>query len=470
MRSDRRNEPGIIEHIPFSQKIYWGMGGLTASMVNAVMIMAMPIYSLGFGVSAFWIGIALAVPRFVDAVFDPIIGYISDETRSRWGRRRPYILVGGILLGLFFWLLWAPPRSLGPNGMLIWFTAFNIAYFTFFSIWNVPWTALGFELTPDPKERTSVQVYRSAMATGTTFLVPLMLPLSFAWGGGDETKGVFWVGLLFGGIMTLFAIPGFFCRERFQTSSKPRTSFIQSLIASLRYRPFALLCGYTTLYVAGILAVSQMGYYINVFHVFGELEFQEAKVAAGNISFWTGIVGAVAGLAILPFLAPMAARIGKKNTLLGGAVAVLLSQALTWFCFSPSHPWLQVILQLLFAPASSLIWCIIPSMIADICDLDELQSGERREGMFGAIWYTLLKLGAALAMAVSGLLISLGGIVDGVAKQSPEAVLNARLVFAILPMACVAIGAFFILKYSITERDAEEAREQLSRKRLQADS
>ena len=456
--------PSRVQHIALSQKLFWGVGGLTAAMVNAVMILAMPIYSVGYGVSATLIGLALAAPRLWDAISDPLVGYWSDETRSRWGRRRPFIFVGSILTGLFFWLVWMPPAGWSHSGLLAWFLGMSLLFFTAFTVWNIPWTALGLELSPDPKERTSVQVYRSAFAAFAAFLAPAALPLAFSWGGGDETKGIVWVGLLFGLILTLCALPGIFCRERFQASVKPAGSLWRSAAIAFRNRPFALLCGYTTLYTAGILAVQQMSYYINIYHVFGALPFQEAKEASGMMLFWAGIVGVVAGLVFLPLISPVAARIGKRKTLLWGASLVVLAKASCWFLYTPSNPWLQLIAALLFAPGSAIVWCVIPSMIADLCDLDELQTGERREGMYSALWNWLLKLGAALAMAVSGALINFAGIIDGTGDQTAGAVFNIRLLFAFMPVLCIIVGIVCLWLYPVTERDAEDARDRLLRR------
>jgi len=456
-----------VKKIAFSQKIFWGLGGLTAAMVNAVMILALPIYSVGYGVSATWMGLALAVPRLWDAISDPLIGYWSDETRSRWGRRRPFIFAGAIFTGIFFWIIWIPPAGWPQAGLFTWFLGMSLLFFTAFTVWNIPWTALGLELSPDPQERTTVQVYRTAFASLASFLAPAALPLAFAWGRGDETRGIVWVGLILGLILAGCALPGIFCRERFQAATKPAGNLWRSASIAFRNRPFALLCGYTTLYTGGILAVQQMSYYINIFHVFGDLPFQAAKEAASMKLFWNGMTGAVTGLVFLPLLTPMTARLGKRKTLLLGAALVALATASTWFLFTPLNPWLQVIMFLLFAPGSAIVWCVIPSMIADLCDLDELQTGERREGMYSAIWNWLLKLGAALAMAISGMLINFAGIVDGAGEQTAGAVLNIRLLFAFTPFICILCGIACVRLYRVTEREIEEARVQLMRREPQ---
>ena len=168
--ADKPNRPAHF--VPYAQKAAWGLGGLTNDMVNALWVLAMPIFSVGLGVKAVWIGVALALPRIWDAISDPLMGHISDNTRSRFGRRRPYIFVGAIGLGLSFALLWLPSRDWSEPVLLAWFIGMSLLFFTFLTIWSIPWNALGLELTPDVKERNGVQAARSWFATGAAFIIP----------------------------------------------------------------------------------------------------------------------------------------------------------------------------------------------------------------------------------------------------------------------------------------------------------
>ena len=461
----KQNTSTHLSHfVPLPQKAFWGLGGLTVDMVNALWVLAMPIFSVGLGVKAAWIGFALALPRIWDAISDPLMGHISDNTRSRFGRRRPYIFFGAIGLGLSFALLWMPSRSWSEPALLAWFITMSLLFFTFLTMWQIPWTALGLELTPDVKERNGVQAIRSWFATGAAFIIPAIMPLAFRLGDGNEVEGVRTLGWLIGGIMTVCAIlSAFFCKEKVQTESTPKISFWQSAKYTFKDRRFIGLCTYVALFTGGILLVSQMGYYINVFFVYGNLPLQEAKEAASDIMFWGGISGAVSNLAAVPLIAWMANRLGKKPTLLVGIIIVAFGQLIKWFFFIPQNPWLQVWLSLIIYPGIALTWTIIPSMIADICDFDELETGQRREGMYSATFSWLLKVGVTVAMALSGWLINLAGIVDSAETQTPQAVHNIRLLFTLLPSIFVIIGGFFVIRYPITERDAEKVKEQLGK-------
>jgi len=463
-------EPSSHSKVPVSHKIAWGVGGLACDMVNALWILALPIFSVGLGVKASLMGLALALPRIVDGVLDPVLGSLSDNTHSRWGRRRPYILVGAIGMGVCFALMWTPNRTWGEMGLFTWFTVFSILYFVFFTIWNIPWTALGYEITPDVKERNSVQAFRSWFSTGAAFLLPAIMPLAIYFGKSNavegvphEVQGVVLVGLIAGGVMILSAIPAaIFIKERPEFSSLPRVPFIASAKATLKNRSFLWLCLYAALFCGGVLVVSPMSYYLNVFYVYKGLPLQEAKEASSHVMFWGGIVGAASNLVAVPLIAMCANRFGKKATLLGGIVLVAVGQFLKWNCWSPEHPSLQIWLSVLIYPGLILTWTIVPSMIADLCDIDELENGERREGMYSATFGLILKVGVTIAMALSGWLITASGIIDTDESQTLESIMNLRVLFAVLPSVLTLLGGVFILKYPVTEAMAEEVKAKLA--------
>ena len=456
--------------VPLPKKIAWGLGGLTNDMVNALWVLAMPIFSLGFGVKATWIGFALALPRVWDAISDPLMGHISDNTRSRWGRRRPYVLIGSIGLGLTFALLWMPSAAWSEAGLLAWFIVLSLLFFTFLTIWNIPWTALGLDLTPDVKERNSVQAVRSWFANGAAFIIPAIMPLAFFFGNGDEVVGVRTVGIGVGIIMTLAGImAAIFCKEsHIIESTAPKVSFLESAKYTFKNKNFIELCVFTALFCGGVLMVSPMGYYINIFYVYGDLPAQEAKQAASHVMFWGGIAGAITNLVAIPLIAWFANRCGKKSTLIGGIILVIVGQLIKWFFFIPENPYLQVWLSLIIYPGLILVWTIVPSMYADICDRDELKTGTRREGMYSATSAWLLKVGVTIAMAMSGWLINVAGIVDSADVQTPQAVFNMRLLFTLLPSIFTLIGGFFVFRYPFTEKDAEDVKEKLEKRHATA--
>jgi len=454
------------QSVSITSKVSWGLGGLANDMANALWILALPIFSVGLGVKATWMGIALALPRIWDAVSDPLMGHISDNTRSRWGRRRPYIFFGAIGMGVSFALLWIPNPEWTESTLLCWFICISLLYYTFFTMWNIPWVAMGYEMTPDVKERNVVQAWRSWFSTGAAFICPAIMPLAIKFGSGHEVAevvGVRWVGLVVGIIIIVTAVPGaLFTKDRPDIATPPKVNFLKSVKFTFKDRAFLSLCFYAALFCGGIILVAQMGYYLNVFYVYGDLPLAEAKEASGDIMFWGGITGAVANLVSVPIISKCASRFGKKPTLLWGVLIVAIGQGVKWSCFVPEYPWAQVWLSILIYPGIILTWTLVPSMIADICDLDELNNGTRREGMYGATFGWLLKLGCTLSVALSGWLINVVGVIDSAEQQTPEAIFGMRVLFAVLPTVLVMVAGVFILKYPISEADAEETKRKLT--------
>ena len=478
-KSDPKTAPTPAHLVSIPRKIAWGLGGLTNDMVNALMLLAMPIFSVALGVKATWIGIALALPRVWDAIADPLMGHISDNTRSRWGRRRPYILLGGIGIGLTFALLWMPNTGWSEVGLLTWFIVMSLLFYTFFTMWNIPWMALGLDLTPDVKERNSVQATRSMLAQGAAFIIPWIMPLAFYLGKNnrvegvaDEVIGVRTVGIIVGCIMALTAImAAFFCKESHVTAkSEPKVPFLKSAKYTLKNKHFIGLCVFTALFCGGVVMVGPMSYYINVFYVYGNLPIQEAKELASKVMAWGGTVGAIASLVAVPIISWCASRYGKKQTLIGGIALIVIGQLIKWYFYVPENPYLQVWLSLIIYPGLVLVWTIVPSMYADICDRDDLETGTRREGMYSATSAWLLKVGVTIAVAASGWLINVAGISDTADVQTPEAVLNMRLLFTLLPSIFTLLGGYFVFRYPFTEKDAELVKEQLAERHAAAEA
>jgi len=184
------------DRVPFRAILALSFGSLGSCYVLfSINNLAFPIYNLALGVSAVKLGWAMALPRVIDAFFDPLIGWLSDNTRSRWGRRKPYIVAGAFPLALFTVLLWLPPSKAGPDVIFWYFLVISIFYYLAYSVCVVPLSALGFELSNDYNERTRIMGWGSIIALlgglSTPWLYKLTLLPVF---GGDEVAGVRWIG------------------------------------------------------------------------------------------------------------------------------------------------------------------------------------------------------------------------------------------------------------------------------------
>lgn len=138
------------DRVPLRQKLGLGAGGLAAFFGYAgVSTLAYPVYNMTLGVSAAAVGVALLVPRLWDAVSDPLMGRITDNAQTRWGRRRPFVLLGAPLMGLLFVAIWYAPPGWSDAGQLAWFIAAQLLFFTAYTVFAVPFGAMSYEMTPD---------------------------------------------------------------------------------------------------------------------------------------------------------------------------------------------------------------------------------------------------------------------------------------------------------------------------------
>ncbi len=412
------------------QWVAWGLGGLANDMTNVITVLALPIYSIAFGLNPGLVGIAMAIPRVWDAFTDPIAGSISDNLRTRWGRRRPMIFLGGIAMAIVFPLLWMPPSGLEGHTLFAFFLGFLILFYTCQTVWLVPWNALGLELSPDYHERTKIQAIRAAVASGANFIVPWAYSACFWFSpSGSERDGVIYVGLVVGLIFLLTALPSaIFCREINPDSRAPKMPFFIALRATLQNRQFQLLMGAVALFLIGYLMVLSMALYINIHHVFGG-----SKAEAATFQGIGGTVNAIASLASVPLAAWLAGRFGKRIALIIGLSLVCLGKMLSWWLFNPALPWLQFGYFLLIGPGIAFLWILVPSILADICDADARKTGLHRQGMFSAVYTWVVKASVAASLILGGWLIALAGIGGGDELATSDDIFTLRLLFGIVP-------------------------------------
>jgi len=203
------------ESLPFWKKTAYGIGGFAENFFhNALNVMATPFLNIGFGVSPALVSVAMTVPRIWDAFTDPVMGTISDNFRSRFGRRRPFVFVGGVLTAFSFAALWWIPGGLGKTGTFWAFLVMLLLYYSFFTVFVVPFLALGFEMTPDYNERTRVMSYRSFFSTAAGFAMNWLYWLTQRDLFDGIVEGMRWVGIGCGIVLALATmVPAIFVKE-----------------------------------------------------------------------------------------------------------------------------------------------------------------------------------------------------------------------------------------------------------------
>lgn len=483
------------DRISLPQKIIYGTGAFVNNLLAAAIGGMAIILNLGLGMNPALVGLLGALPRLTDAITDPLMGYISDNTKSRWGRRRPYIFIGAIAAGIIFVLLWQLPSGKSEMFYFWYFLTGSLIFYLAYTVFATPWVALGYELTPDYHERTRLMGVQNFMGQLAYLVSPWFLwfmqhQLLF---GGDMVKGASGLAIIIG-IFTVCVgvLPAILLKERYlkketaQLTSvveKPAeervtksletnveefpvgvAGFFKGFAATIKFRPFLSLCGATFLVFNGFMLVSSFQFYVIIFYVFGGDQVKGAEFAG-----WAGTLGAISTFCVIAIVTWLSSKIGKRRAFFIAIGASILGYGLKWFCYTPDHPWLLLLPTPLMAFGLGGLFTLMGSMIADVCDMDELETNQRREGMFGSIYWWVIKLGMAAALAAGGFLLNATGFDIALGgEQSAETIFLMRVFDVVIPMVCSAIAIWMIVTYPITEEKAHQIRMELEERRGQS--
>ena len=468
------------DRIPFRQKVVYGLGAFVNNLLAAASGGMMIVLNLGLGMNPALVGLLGALPRLTDALTDPVMGYISDNTRTRWGRRRPYIFFGAIAAGLTFALLWHLPDGRSESFYFWYFLIGSIIFYLAYTMFATPWVALGYELTPDYHERTRLMGVQNFMGQLAYVIAPwFLLFMQNEAIFDDMVDGAAGLAVIVAIVVAVVGImPALFLRERFSDVAAAETrergltdvggvvlrnlaGFFRGFGVTVRSKPFLKLCVATFLVFNGFMMISSFQFYVIIYYVFGGDTVRGAEYAG-----WAGTVQSIATFGVIALVTWLGTRFGKKRTFYVAIGVSMLGYALKWVCYDPEIPWLVVLPAPLLAFGLGGLFTIMPSMIADVVDLDELQTHERREGMYGSIFWWVVKLGMAAALAAGGFLLNATGFdvaLEG--NQSAQTITLMRLCDAFLPFLASAVAIWAIATFSITEERAHEVRLALEARR-----
>lgn len=485
------------DRVPIPQKLGYGLGMFMDMWGHWLYpTIAFQIFGLALHVSGTLIGIAVIMNRVFDAVSDPVFGWWSDNTRSRFGRRRPFMLVGAVVAGLGLPLLLAVKTGWSPN-TYFWFMLLSSAiYLPMVSCFNMPWRSLGNELTPDYHERTSVFSFVNAVKKipelglfffGNFFSMTVWVGASWT-NLGDRLRQLFttpasWspaptgmepntllgaqVYLALCGIVMV--IVGLACtaivRERYYSKlvvaqQQEKISLLHTLRETLQCRPFRIQIAVQLAYNMGLSMVGTLGLAATFYYVCN------GDKAQGN--WWNslmGVSGMILGFLGIPVFAILARHLGKRHAMffvLGSAIAVFVA---TWWLYTPSIVWLQVFASGSIAFIGAGFWLLDSSMRADIIDYDELRTGRRREGSFEACISWIGKVGMAVGAGVSFFILDWVGFDNTAAQQAPHTLIMIRLLLAVIPIAGLTIALIALARFPLTQEKMAEIRAELEARR-----
>jgi glycoside/pentoside/hexuronide:cation symporter, GPH family len=462
------------DKVPLFRKVSYGSGMLGfALLIQVYMQFYNPVYNDTLGLSPVWIGWVIFLSRLWDAFTDPMMGNLSDNTRSRWGRRRPWIALGAVLCALTFIALWWFPRGQSDTFYFVWLLGFSLLFYLAFTIFSVPYIALGMELSPDYHERTRVMTVRTVIEQFGTFIVASLFYLTSLAVFADRAEGMRYNSLWVGFLIFLFILtPAIYAREhptllrtdgpstgQPATAKRASVSLIASMRATLSSWPFLNLGLITVISYFGVITVSSLNYYVITYYLFNGSK----GVDAGKLLTVSGYCIPVSAMVALPLMNLLSQRIGKRHALMVAFSLTIVGALLRWPLYTPDHPYLSIIPTLLFGVGTAGAYLFINAMIPEAVDADELKLGQRREGMFSAIYGWTYKLGAALAILLSGYVLSWTGFQTNlVGPQSPETIFWLRFCFSFIAAIAMLITTALVLTYPITEQKAYEIRQQLA--------
>ncbi len=465
------------DRIPLQQKAAYSVGMFVNNLQAAALPAMVVILVLGLKMDPLLVGWIAAIPRVFDAVSDPLVGYISDNTRTRWGRRRPFIFVGAVLSGLIFALMWQLPEGQTEMFYFWVFLTASILFFLAYTLYATPFVAFGYEMTADYHERTKLHAVANTIGQIPWLCVPWFYAIManetlFR----DEVHGARTLAIFVGVTVALLGvIPAIFCRERsvlrspvgaLQDVWAKMIDFFRGIGTTFRCGPFVKICAATFLVFNGFMLGMSFSLFVMIYYLFGG-----DKEQAGDLNGWFGSLTSIATLGVIPLTGWIATRIGKRSTFLITIPISLVGYALKWVGYNPDFPYLLLVAAPFVAFGTGSLFTLMGAMIADVCDYDELKTHQRREGVFGAIYWWMVKIGMALAGLLTGIMLNASGFdvaLEG--GQSERTTFLLRVFDVGVPLITSAIAVLIMFSYEITEKRAYEIRAELERRRGSLDA
>jgi len=436
--------------VPFVKAIAYAAPAFALAVVGIPVYVYIPkFYTDIVGVHIGILGTLILAVRLFDAVTDPVIGFLSDMTSTRWGRRRPYMAVGSVALAAAIYFLCNPPMA-SRTAETAWFGVWIFALFLFWTLVTVPYESLGPEITFDYHERTSLFSIRDgALIAGTLVAAssPVVVTqlLGLPPGPAGERAKFFWISVLYSPLVVAFCL---WCvvgiRERAQPDMKVRSSLWHGLREVGHNRPFIiLLISYTIAAFGSNLPATLILYYV-------EYVLQSSHADLFLLLYF------VTGICFLPGWVLLARKLGKKHTWIF-SMAVNTGAFIGVFFLGPGDATLYGVLVFFSGIGFGATIAIPSAMQADVIDYDELVTGRRREGHYIGLWSISKKLAAALGV---GAALSILGVAGYQPKTvQPEHVLwTLRVLYALVPSLCNVVALLIAFLYPINSRIHTEIR------------
>ena len=447
----------------------WAIGGLANYWMSAVIFSFLSmILVLSYKMDPVRVGIAMMVPRLVDIVVDPLLGRISDNLHTPWGRRRPFLFVTAIIGSVLVMTVWWMPLAWADSWKgFFYVTCFTTLLYANLGAFQMAHAALGYELSDDYNQRSKVQAlnafYLSLGALGGGYTYWLAQSPFFGQGHVGEVNGCRSLSVIIGVFVLVFGlIPVFCCTERFQNMNRKNVNIWKALQATMTNRPFIVILAMRFINFLGAALYTALSAYVGIYSVcYGDKHLFN-EVMAG----WIGIAGFLLGCALVPAAAPITRWLGKRRGIILCNGLVLVFAVITPFIMRPGQLYLWFGATVLFMPATAVLNNLLASVMPDICDIDELAHGERREGLFTAVISFMTKFESSICTGLGATLLSLSGFNQHLAQQ-PQAVLDNMRLYAFTPLITGAVLTFTAsCFFPLGKKMMDEVRAQLDARHL----
>ncbi len=464
--------------VPIGQKIAFGIGMFANQMFPAILGIFMVVLVEDLKFTGLMWGMIYLFPRLFDAITDPLMGFISDNTKSRWGRRKVYVLIGGIIMGVAYVFMWRLFKENTVQYNFWYFFLWSVIFYLGLTFFSVPYVAMGYEMSDDFHERTNIMAVAQwigqwAWVIAPWFWVIMYDPNWFPSADVAARELAIWVAIP---CAICAIIPAIFIKSEstLDKDYEPLNlsniggslkQILNSFVEAFKIIEFRKLCLSTFFIYNAFMAVSSLTFFVIVYKLFnGDAE------ASG---VWVSLFGCLGALGttffVIPIVTLLSKRLGKKRAFMLCQSISLVGYVMLYFLFVPGKPWMYIIALPLFSFGIGSLFTIMMSMTADVIDIDELNSGKRREGIFGAIYWWMVKVGYAIAGALSGAIIWVVGFDSELATTDQQAAVDGLHAFFCFFPALGTLAAMYVMKdYNVTEVRANEIRSQLEARKTKS--
>lgn len=424
--------------LTFKEKIGYSLGDTASHFVwDMVGFWLLFFYTDVYGISAAAAGTIMLIARFWDMAVDPIIGVISDRTKTRWGKFRPYILFGAIPYAVLALLTFSTP-NLGETGKIVYATATYVLLMTAYAAINLPYSALGAVMTNDTYERAGLNTFRFiAGFTGQFVVTGLALTLAEFFGDGNKAQGFQYTVLMFAILSLVFFFITFkTTKERVQPPKAQENSLKEDIRNLFNNKAWIILA------LVGIISFimfamqnAAIAYY-----------FKYYLVRENNVQLFN-VIGTIALIVGLPLSKPLAKRFGNRNVFIGSSLISGLFFILIYVAGATDLTLIyifNIMAKIAYAPAVPLLW----TMIADSADYGEWTTGRRATGLYFSAAVFAQKAGWGIGAAIAGWILAASSFVPN-AEQTKTAITGIKLLVSVIPGTLYMLCALFMIFYKI---------------------